>query len=278
MPILNVSEILHCCLIPPWLLGIKEDIPDAAALILVLLGIVLAVVPLKKTWEIWIKARPWMTSVVVAICVLIGGSGFYVNRKERQQATQRMEHLSQNSDAQSQKSDQLSRKSDQLVTSMQQVIVATALLVHTETDSRASLNRLEADAKSRSQVNAAYKQFLVSMAKNLSQQITDLGQRWYDEDDRVLALSHPSERDAKRAQVARRYLAEARAPVETADMLRQQLLQQLPPDAHRDQDETEAAVIRRILTSQPYPLESLDVRRVGGLLLDLAWRVQGYRD
>jgi uncharacterized membrane protein len=80
----------------PWLSRIADDVPDIATLLLVLIGILLAAVPLSKSLEKWFEDRPRVTMMIVATRIVIGGLGFYFNRKQRQKASQTIEHVSGN--------------------------------------------------------------------------------------------------------------------------------------------------------------------------------------
>jgi hypothetical protein len=122
--------------------------------------------------------------------------------------------------------------------------------------------------------NSAYTHFLVTTARSTGTALRDLGQRWYDEDDNALSFSPPAERDARRSAIARHYFALARSLLESADSLRQELLQHLPPGSLMPDDQNEATRIRKILAGNLYPRESIDVRDVGVYLYDLANRIE----
>jgi hypothetical protein len=257
------------------------DFPVLATWTLVVVAVVLAIAP--KLVDKFGEKHRRLRNILALVCVGIGAAGFFADRNQRRDDNH--------------KRDNMSRNVDSLVTNTTNTLSTFQSLVPEITNLHSDIadlkRRIDAAgargdpamvakltdemAAAQEKADAASRQVLLSMVPSVAEQLRILGQRWYDEDDQVLTLSPASVRDARRLEVARRYLLQAKPLLENADRVRQQLLDELLPSSLIPHDQQVADVFRRALAGEIYPRESLALRDTAAIYLnDLANRVQSY--
>jgi hypothetical protein len=253
---------------------VVEALPDVSNFILVLVGVVMSLPKLAERIEDNKKAR-----YGVAIgCIVFGIIGIAISAHQREQESFDIRTLIDNTNT-------LVKNTNTMIATfgvlMPQIATLKAEVVGFDAKIEAARGNpqliaalMEQKKTAEAKEDAAHRKLLLSWVPTIFTQLRDLGQHWYDEDDRALTLSPPSERDARRSDVAARFLEQAKAPVETANTVRQQLLQELPPSLQTPEDQRQAELFRRIIAGQNYPRESIALRDSALYLLDLANRVQ----
>ncbi len=265
-----------CHLMPhflkPIILWIVDALPDISNLILVLVGVIMSLPKLAEKIEDYAIAR-----YTLAIgCIVLGLAGFIVGVNQRRQATSQMTTLGGNVNILVTNTNSLVTSTNNVVTMvgvmLPQVAVLNSRIADLDRQIAAAKGKPQAIASLQAQVAAAReqsskisKQLLFTMVPGISNELDGVSERWSAEVDQQ--KSHAG--SSQMAHLSSKWSNQARPSIITAESLRQQLLQELPPSDQKPEDTSEAAVFARAIKGGSPD----DLRTAARYLRDLSNRV-----
>jgi hypothetical protein len=265
-----MPHFLKSCLL--WL---TDVLPDISNLLLGLLGVLMSFPD--KAGEI--EKDPFWRKTIAYTCIVIALAGLAASRYQRRQASSQMSTLTGNVNL-------LVTNTNNLVTSTNSTVTLIgAMLIQLGTlNSRlndldrqvvANKGNPQAIASLRAQIAATQdqtskvsKQFLLSMARGVANDIDSLAETQQVDEDRV---SHTFLGNHQMGFMKLGWAQRNQPSMATADYLRQQLLQELPPSVRTSEDADEAKTFTFASTGGLVTAD--DLKKAARYLRELASRV-----